>query len=108
MLRYTPVDPIKVEEIALLIDKHNNNVDKPVGNEFIQEKDKLLRHNSFLDYHHHHAYELAGIAGNIYEFFLYYNQEIMGDIHDYDFLSLSKLYYESNNKALLSEKMELY
>lgn len=58
-----------LEEIALSIDKHNNNLDKPVGVEFKEEKDKLIAKNSFLDQDHHHPYELAGLSLYTKEFF---------------------------------------
>ena len=97
-----------LEEIALSIDKHNNNLDKPVGVEFKEEKDKLIAKNSFLDQDHHHPYELAGLSLYTKEFFFYYKNWILRDISNYNFLSICKLYYESDNKSLLPEKMESY
>lgn len=102
------IDPTKLEEIAILIDQHNNNLDKPVGVEFIKEKNNLISYNSFVDYFHHHPYELGGWTVDLEGFFEFYKDRLLEDIRDYDILRLCKIYYETDNKSILPKKMELY
>ena len=80
---------------------------------------EIVRHKSYVDYHHHHPYGIAGLGGNQNEidyfkgdffkvFSIKYRAWMIHEINQYNFLTLCKVYYDALDKSELPDKLEYY
>lgn len=99
----------QVQFIIGKIDNYNKELVYPKGGEMIEEKNKLISTNLFLDYNFHHPYGLARInmlTNNLTDWFIEFKHHILADVEKYNKLMLCKFYYENKNKDLLPNKFK--
>lgn len=108
-------------DISSRIDAHNNSLIHPKEHEVsVKElRAEIVRHKSYVDYHHHHPYGIAGLGGNQNEidyfkgdffkvFSIKYRAWMIHEINQYNFLTLCKVYYDALDKSELPDKLEYY
>lgn len=100
----------EVPNIIKKVDDYNKNLVYPKGKEMIEEKNKMISFNNFIQhYFNSPPYGLASInmlSNSIDNWFPAFKENILIDVEKYNKLSLCKFYYESKNKDLLPNKFK--
>lgn len=95
--------------ISEKIDYHNKSLVYLEKGEMIEENNKMISTNHFIDYFFHHPYGLASMSfmhNDLFDFLIFFKSDIINDIITYNNYSLCKFYYESENKDLLHNKFK--